>query len=287
MAQTDWIMVNLQFQRDQAKTNCSVREWCEENGYNYQSARRYLKSSAQSSSSSGTFHVAASKRKLTPDKPGSKQPISDSGTNAQSAQAVSNDAAQSTECATAQTEDNFRDSKGRFTVGNPGYFESIKDHCFKPGNQKARKHGGYSRFFPSAQFDAAAELKLRDELLLARTQIISLAEKLQMIDDDLGKTDDPDQRVKLYQTLAHLQDLLDKKLSRVESITKTLSSLQIDKLIMPKTEADTKRSAAVAKKAEIEARILEREEGAISTPISDIIDDIQTMGSGLMSSKGE
>ena len=76
------------------------------------------------------------------------------------------------------------DANGRFKKGeyqgNPH-----PAHKFPERHRYSTKHGGYSKFFPSGKFNDARELRLRDELLLARTQLISLAEKMQEIENSL------------------------------------------------------------------------------------------------------
>jgi len=53
MAKTDWEAIKKQFLADHAKSNISPKDWCELQGINYATARRYVKkSSAQSAKKS-------------------------------------------------------------------------------------------------------------------------------------------------------------------------------------------------------------------------------------------
>ena len=103
MAKTDWDSAAKLFALENERTGISVQDWCERNGLNYQSARRYLKSRGQSPSSKKDSRVQApngksksSKTAQTAQKPVRK-------TNAQISSAQIN------ECASAQSEDDFDD----------------------------------------------------------------------------------------------------------------------------------------------------------------------------------
>lgn len=43
MAKSDWGALQYQFLAERAKTGISPKEWCEAQGLNYTSARRYIK----------------------------------------------------------------------------------------------------------------------------------------------------------------------------------------------------------------------------------------------------
>lgn len=47
MARQDWEALQKQFLAERAKTKISLEDWCKANGYNYNSARRYIKLTAQ------------------------------------------------------------------------------------------------------------------------------------------------------------------------------------------------------------------------------------------------
>ena len=59
MAKTDWDSAAKLFAMENERTGISVQDWCERNGLNYQSARRYLKSRGQSPSSKKDSRVQA------------------------------------------------------------------------------------------------------------------------------------------------------------------------------------------------------------------------------------
>lgn len=47
MARQDWEVLQKQFIAERAKTKISLEDWCKANGYNYNTARRYIKLTAQ------------------------------------------------------------------------------------------------------------------------------------------------------------------------------------------------------------------------------------------------
>ncbi|CQJ55167.1 terminase small subunit [Yersinia enterocolitica] len=57
MARPDWGAIQEQFLADHAKTNISPKAWCEANGLNYATARRYIKLSAQDNAQSAQKKV--------------------------------------------------------------------------------------------------------------------------------------------------------------------------------------------------------------------------------------
>ena len=305
MAKINWQLVNEQFQRDQQKTGITMADWCEQNNYNYQTARRYLKSCSQLPSETKTFHVAARDEQSNKPKTAQKGVKTAQEWNAQKTAQMNN-----AQCAKAGDKkdemktsvshshiesvepppaDHIRKKKpgnphpcNLFQPGNPGNPNPPKN--FKPGNQAHGKHQGYAKFFPSGKFDEAKELRIRDEIILTRAQIISVAETIQRITDDIAMADSVETRADLYRLMLETQNTLDRRIARVESLSRTLSTLQLDKVTGPKIIAETSRSKAVTRKTEVETRMMEREEGGDTTPIDDIISEIQSMGSdGLMS----
>lgn len=302
MAKVNWELVNIQFQRDQQRTGITMAEWCEQNNYNYQTARRYLKRCSQLPSGSETFHVATPNEQLECAKTAQIGVKTAQEWNAQKTAQIDN--AQSgkasskkgdakstlvhshTESVEASPADHIRKKKpgnphpcNLFKPGNPGNPNPPKN--FKPGNQAHKKHLGYAKFLPSGKFDEAREMRLRDELILTRAQVICVVETIQNIENDIKlAAGNPEVRADLYRTLLETQNTLDRRIARVESLTRTLSTLQLDKVNVPRIVAETDRSRAVTRKSQVETRMMEREEGGDTTPIGDIISEIQSMGSG-------
>ena len=301
MAKTDWDSAAKLFAMENDRTGISVQDWCEQNGFNYQSARRYLKIRGQSPSSKKDSRVQApsgksksSKTAQTAQKPVRK-------TNAQ------NNSAQINECASAQSKDDFyddievdvkspesdkpeyngRDEKGKFAKGNPG--NQNPSYSFPERHQINTKHGGYSRFFDDEPelYDEAKALSIIDELHFVRARILSTTKALTKIRIDLSESETLQDRVSLYESLVRTEQALDRNIARVESLTRTLSGLQLDKsklrlddVMEPKIVADTEKSRSQKRKLDAETAKIERDQGGDTTPLDEIVGDLQAAGTG-------
>lgn len=289
----DWNAINQLFQIEAERTGVSAKEWCEQNGYNYQSARRYLKTRAQSGATSKTSRTAAQSSTKKPKKNAQTAQKSVRKSNAQ------NNSAQSAQCASdsidADGENNSpeieqdkqpspkykgRDEGGRFVKGeyegNPHPVNS-----FPIGHQYATKHSGYAKYFPQTEyFDDAELMSLHDELTFTRARVISVTKNLQKMHDDLSAATEIPDRIALYGKITAAEQALDRNVARVESLTRTLSAIRIDDVNEPKIIADTDRIKSARRKLDAETARLERDQGGDTTPVGEIVEDLQQMGSG-------
>jgi hypothetical protein len=292
----DWNAINQLFQIEAERTGVSAKEWCEQNGYNYQSARRYLKTRAQSATTSKTSRTAAQSSNKKPKKNAQTAQKSLRKSNAQ------NNSAQSAQCANdnidvddennspeiesapindSKCHGNHRDSKGRFIDGNPGNFSAVAEHCFKPGHKLSTKHSGYAKYFPQTEyFDDAELMSLHDELTFTRARVISVTKNLQKMHEDLSSATEIPDRIALYGKITAAEQALDRNVARVESLTRTLSAIRIDDVNEPKIIADTDRIKSARRKLDAETARLERDQGGDTTPVGEIVEDLQQMGSG-------
>ena len=288
MAKTNWEQVAAQYAAAHAKTGISAKDWCDKLGINYQSARRYLKSRGQSPEQSDTFQAAAEIAQKKLRKPTKNCAIAQTATNAQkrkSSKALRKDGGEPKSGSDETGENKGRDESGRFVAGeyqgNPNPPSNIK-----PGMQIAKTHGGYAQYFSDqSAFDGVDELGLRDELRLCRARVISVTKALNDLALLLDSATAPDEKATLYGQILRADEALQRNISRVESIEKTLSSLRIDDVTVPKVIADTERIKAATRKLEAEANKLERDQGGDTTELGEMVADLQDMGtSGLMSS---
>ena len=289
MARTNWDQVAAQYAAAQANTGISAKEWCDKRGINYQSARRYLKSRGQSPEQPDTFQAAAQSAQKKVRKTAQNRK---SAQSAGSAQKRKTDkalckSAHKTEPEQAGTANSNleRDSSGRFveghsqSVGNAG--NQAPSVSWRPGDQPAKTHGGSARFFSDqSAFDGVDELGLRDELRLCRARVISVTKALNDLAVLLDSATAPDEKATIYGQIIRADEALQRNISRVESIEKTLSSLRIDDVTVPKVVADTARIKAATRKLEAEATKLERDQGGDTTPIGDMVAELQDMGTG-------
>lgn len=296
MAKTDWDSAAKLFAMENDRTGISVQDWCEQNGFNYQSARRYLKTRSQSGATSKTSRTAAQSSAKKPKKNAQTAQKSLRKSNAQ------NNSAQIKECANAQIEPEFdddvelcepdnpeyngRDEKGKFAKGNPG--NQNPSYSFPEGHQINRTHGGYAKYFNEPEvFAEVDELSIIDEIRFVRARIIVCTKSLNKIQQDLAVVETLSERVSLYESYVRAEQALDRNIARVESLTRTLSGLQLDKsklrlddVMEPKIVADTEKIRSQKRKLDAETARLERDQGGDTTPLDEIVDDLQSAGTG-------
>lgn len=285
MAKTDWAELNAEFLQEHEATGISAKDWCDSRGLNYNSARRYLKSRGQSPAQPDKSRVAA--QSAHPE-------VRKTAQSAQSAQPKGNEAkgkggeGRGERSATSpQTpagsghnpNNNGRDQKGRFAEGNPGNPNPPSN--IKPGMQLTKTHGGYAKFLDSQElFDEARELKLRDELDFTRARVISVTKLLKGLQQDLATASEMADRIALYDKILKAEQALDRNIQRIESIERTLSALMVDAVSVPKIEEDTRRIRAATRKLTAEADRLEKDGGSEATPVSEMVNELQGMGTG-------
>lgn len=285
MAKTDWAELNAEFLQEHEATGISAKDWCDSRGLNYNSARRYLKSRGQSPAQPDKSRVAAQT---------AHSEVRKTAQSAQSAQAKRNEvkgkgeerrmekssASTRTPADSGQnSKTNGRDQSGRFIEGNPG--NPNPPNQWQPGDRPALTHGGYAQFLDSPElFDQARELQLRDELDFTRARVISVTKLLKGLQQDLVTASEMADRIALYDKILKAEQALDRNIQRIESIERTLSALRIDEVSVPKIEEDTRRIRAAARKLTAEADRLEKDGGSESTPVSEMVTELQGMGTG-------
>ncbi len=289
MAKTNWEQVAAQYAAAHAKTGISAKEWCDKLGINYQSARRYLKSRGQSPEQPETSQAAAQSAQKKVRKTAQNRKSAQSATSAQKRKSdralrKSGDEQQSTSSDSAKRKAD-RDEAGLFAPGNrvsvgcPG--NPSPTVTFQVGNATAKTHGGYARYFSDqSAFDGVDELGLQDELRLCRARVISVTKALNDLALLLEKAETPEDKATIYGQILRADEALQRNISRVESIEKTLSSLRIDDVTVPKVIADTARIKAATRKLEAEATKLERDQGGDTTELGEMVAELQDMGTG-------
>ena len=290
MARIDWLAMQEEFTAEHAASGISVKEWCEKQGLNYQSARRHIKfRTAQTahsdvrnaqSAQSKVRTIAHSEKNAQPKENEAKARGGEGGERKSSSSShASADSGQ-------KTKNKGRDDVGRFVRGKYGGNPNPQANI-KPGMQIAKTHGGYAQFLDAPElFDQAEELRLRDELIFTRARVISVTKTLKALQQDLAAATEMADRLALYEKLLKAEQALDRNIQRIESIERTLSAMRIDEVTGPKIEADTKRIEAATRKLTAEADRLEKDGGSETTPVSEMVAELQGMGTGgLMSGK--
>ena len=245
----DWDALLKQYSIDYEAEPVSPAEWCARIGISYSSAKRYITVKA----AKNQIALRNSQAKKRTPKPG-------------------------------------RDEKGHFLKGHqiPECVNQNLDNLtpFQPGNQAARTHGGYSRLIRAEDLAIGDESELDGliaERRMFRARIASALRTIQEAEDELeqpGTKDDPERMIAINRLIAASNKAIDKSAVRVESLTKTISSIRIDDVTEPKIIADTDRIKSARRKLDAETARLERDQGCDTTPLDEIVGDLQEMGSG-------
>lgn len=289
----DWGLLQKKFEVAHARSGISAKDWCETQGLNYNSARRYIKArktahdeTAQRTAQNANKHSAQNRSAQCAQKDKKKKVTRGNGHKQNDAQLQTQKNANEHDMGLGE-----RDESGRFrpghkiSVGNAG--NPNPSNSAEPGNARARKHGIYAKYFKPEEldkFDAAAIADLQDELELCRVRLQSGAEALAQCMSDIKNASSVEDRVSLYEAYARIDNGMASLTSRIESITRTLSGLKIDTVKVPHIVADTKRVENAARKLGLEADKISNEGKGDDTPVSQILDDIRAMSSdGLMS----
>lgn len=231
MAKPDWGSLQQRFLSDHAKTGISPKDWCEAQGLNYSSARRYIKKSgAQSAQTS-----AHNKLRTAQTKKLGKQRVSKSSGE---------------ECADDKCADAPDTKPIRGTRNSPPV------NAFQPGNQHALKHGGYSRrlLLKDDVIEDAKALTLEDELFRLRANNLVAAESIGRWLTQLEDAQEPKQIKALRENIKGAENAMMRNTVRIESITGTLATLG-------KIYADTDYRIAATEKVGLEADRLRRDAG--------------------------
>ncbi|OEF57956.1 hypothetical protein [Enterovibrio norvegicus] len=232
----DWKKLQAQFQHDHEKYGTGAKEWCEAKGLNYASARRHIK--VRTIAQFTTAQKETAKVRSAQRRQAKKEQ--------QSEQVIIIDESQREEV-----------KKGHEVSGEP-----FRKGCF------------YARYFPAdkqVMFDTAFTATLEDELLLTRARLQSGIEYLGKIHEDIAHASSLKERVALYEAFTRLNGQLDTLTGRVESLTRTMSTLGIDVVKREKIIAETQK--------------LFSDGSTDDTPLGQILEELRNMGSdGLMNS---
>ena len=229
----DWDALLKQYSIDYEAEPVSPAEWCTRIGISYSSAKRYITVKA----AKNQIALRNSQAKKRTPKPG-------------------------------------RDEKGHFLKGHqiPECVNQNLDNLtpFQPGNQAARTHGGYSRLIRAEDLAIGDESELDGliaERRLFRARIASALRTIQEAEDELeqpGTKDDPERLIAINRLIAAANKAIDNSAVRVESLTKTISSIRIDDVNVPRLAADKEKIIAQTDKLKAETEKLGRKSTAES-----------------------
>lgn len=152
---------------------------------------------------------------------------------------------------------------------------------FVERNTAAVKHRGYARYLEKDYlFDDAAEMALIDELVFTRARALSVTATLKRMFTELDKTEDIPARTALYGKILQAETALDRNIARIESIERTLGTLDIIAVTPAKIIADTAyKEADKAYKEAVTAKLTAENQG-VTTPLTEAIDELQSLNKG-------
>ncbi|EFJ1904048.1 hypothetical protein ABR187_000571 [Escherichia coli] len=218
MAKPDWGELQQRFLSEHAKTGISPKEWCEAQGLNYSTAKRYIKianGSANSQKKSANKTANSQKEKVAKSKP--------------PAGLVDN-------CEVAKPSNSPETKRAHYNS--------------RPGNQNALKHGGYGRrmLLSDAITEDAQMLTLDDELFWLRAASLTAAENIGRWQTEL-ETADSEQAKDLHDLISQAQKAMHRNTARIESLEYTKSAII-------KQRVDAAYREAATEKVELEIDVL-------------------------------
>ena len=195
MAKPDWGELQQRFLSDHAATGISPKEWCEAQGLNYSTAKRYIKianGSANSQKKSANKTANSQKEKVAKSKP--------------PAGLVDN-------CEVAKPSNSPETKRAHYNS--------------RPGNQNALKHGGYGRrmLLSDAITEDAQALTLDDELFWLRAANLTAAENIGRWQTEL-EIADGDTANNLHELISSAQKAMHRNTARIESLEFTKASIE-------------------------------------------------------------
>lgn len=195
MAKPDWGALQDQFLAEHAKTGISPKDWCQAQGLNYASAKRYIKVTsygAKSQKKSANKTANSQKEKVAKSKP--------------PAGLVDN-------CEVAKPSNSPETKRAHYNS--------------RPGNQNALKHGGYGRrmLLSDAITEDAQALTLDDELFWLRAANLTAAENIGRWQTEL-EIADGDTANNLHELISSAQKAMHRNTARIESLEYTKGSIE-------------------------------------------------------------
>lgn len=226
MAKPDWGALQHQFLAEHAKSGISPKDWCEAQGLNYASAKRYIKvTNYRANSQNETAKKSANSQK-------GKDKASKTGGRKKSA----------TSAGGSEISPETKPIRGS------RHAPPIKP--FQPGNQHALRHGGYGRrmLLSDAITEDAQLLTLDDELFWLRAANLTAAENIGRWQTEL-ETADSETAKDLHDLISSAQKAMHRNTARIESLEYTKGNIL-------KMQIDAAYREAATEKVEMEIGVM-------------------------------
>lgn len=227
MAKPDWGALQHQFLADHAKSGISPKDWCEAQGLNYASAKRYIK----------VTNYGANSQKETAKKVANSQ--KGKGEASKSGRVKKS---------TRET-GSAKNSRGAKPIR--GSRTAPPTNAFQPGNQNALKHGGYGRrmLLSDAIAEDAQLLTLDDELFWLRAASLTAAENIGRWRAELEDEKTEEEKKLLRENIGAAEKAMHRNTARIESLEYTKGSIE-------KLRVDAAYRERATEKVEMEIDIL-------------------------------
>ncbi len=226
MAKPDWGALQDQFLAEHAKTGISPKDWCQAQGLNYASAKRYIKVTSYSAKSQkvSVKKTANSQKEKSEDSKSGKRK---KNSREKGAGVI---------------------SPGAKPIRGSRHAPPV--NAFTAGNQHAVKHGGYGRrmLLSDAITEDAQALTLDDELFWLRAANLTAAENIGRWQTELENADS--------ETAKDLHDLIFSAQKAMHRNTARIESLEYTKGSIAKLHVDAAYRERATEKVEMEIDVM-------------------------------
>ncbi|EES7498774.1 terminase [Escherichia coli] len=271
MAKLDWKKLEQAFRREHARTGIKLQDWCRQNNISYGTARRYIKLRKNLPRNSEESAQKNAQKSAQIDDQKSAQKNAHESDGEASHDEASGDDGSDEKC--AKNCANSAKTKRNSRSGNPHPVARFSDR-----NTHAVRHRGYAKYLEADNLmDDASDMVLFDELVFTRARALSVTGTLKKMFADLKEAADVETRVALYDKILKAEQALDRNIARIESIERSLLTLDVLAETAPKLRADRERINAARDKLRAETDILTSQRRSIVTPVSDIVSSLHEM----------
>ncbi|EOZ4488735.1 hypothetical protein ACQLT9_005677 [Salmonella enterica subsp. diarizonae] len=243
MARENWEDKQQQFLAEHARTGISPKDWCEAQGLNYKSAKRYIK-------------IANSQKKSANQTANSQK-----GKTRNSAQGK----AYKGKDKTANKSENSANSPE--TKPRRGSRYDPPTNAFALHNSLSLKHGAYARrmLWPDDTTADALNIALEDELFRLRAANLTAASTIGQCTAQMEDAS-PEKRKELMTLIAAAEKGMMRNTVRMESIEYSIRNNLRVEAATAKLRAETQRLTA--------------ENQGVTTPLTEAIDELQSLNKG-------
>ncbi|EER6665899.1 terminase [Escherichia coli] len=271
MAKLDWKKLEQAFRREHARTGIKLQDWCRQNNISYGTARRYIKLRKNLPRNSEESAQKNAQKSAQIDDQKSAQKNAHESDGEASYDEASGDDGSDEQC--AKNCANSAKTKRNSRSGNPHPVARFSDR-----NTHAVRHRGYAKYLEADNLmDDASDMVLFDELVFTRARALSVTGTLKKMFADLKEAADVETRVALYDKILKAEQALDRNIARIESIERSLLTLDVLAETAPKLRADRERINAARDKLRAETDILTSQRRGVVTPVSDIVSSLHEM----------